>query len=1261
MIRIYDKEEKLFDNLGLGSLDETIAAVVVEELNGGYEMEMEYPITGRHFDKIQHRNIIFCKPNMYSDPQPFRIYSITKPLNGIVIINAEHISYDANGVTILPKRDSETKTIESFGDKVTVDDKEGYYLDTILRDINLSSAIQSKNRFEVTRGFDKTNVFKEDGYKIPAPLNLRSMLGGMSGSILEQFKGEYEFDRYNIILHNKRGVDRGITIRYGKNMTDLEHESEGNQLFTAIFPFYSKSYTETQTTTKPVFQDTYIIEGVTPRRADWLSIELLDVSKGIGGVSLKPVVELMKVLVDGVEDLVERYAPVIVKTPDDPEGTDEFYNKVYVFKRNKVDTENPELTNLFEVYVSQKHTETKIINEEEKTVEVIDEIKLDLEDNNPIVPEFGNIYIVKSEDSEHYNRSIIWDNGQFMEYSSDGFYVEAKDATAVPESTPLPTPIPVYPISWDENTSGWVKDIQNGWIYVTPKKPYVGTISVDKYVYLDLLEYALPDGSTTLLENGVIYVNEELKNLDNQKVLTLDMTEALDSIGGLEPTEMTQEHLFDKAEQYLKDNDLTKMKESVTISFIKLSDSPEYAHLKQLEIVELGDEINVIYEDLGINSKHRVISTEYNVLTDSYNEIELGDKASKITSNVVSVGDNISSLKNDEEFANKTYVVDFVAENAKIINAEIQNAIIKTLEAAHVNITNSLTASSAAIDQLVAEMLVSENAKIASLLEAGSIRVTGKITALSGDIGGSKIEDGKLIVSTSISIQSADGTTQFIVNEDGEVTANKLTITGGSIAIGKIDEFTDTFKVDENGKVIAKDAEIEGNVTVKEGSILIGGYEGHPNFEVDTDGKMTAKEAIITDGNITIKQGSIKLGGTEEDPNFEVDTYGKMTAKGVTINQGEIVIGESFASEYAYIRTGETEYSPTWLSLTNGGTALTPDTNKVYYILTEGDHWFKVYKWNGSQYILYERKYFQVDEYGNVVIGSGSININNNFMVDSNGNVSIVAGSINIGNGTFYVDNQGNLTANSVNIQGGKIDIYDPETGSRFEVTEGGNVRISGLAKININDMFEVAETGDVIASRITSDSITVADINSERAVIDDLTVGSIKFGEDGSVELRRESNSISESQTLTFLVGITSIQGVNEFNIRITVTEANGTNLWYNRVFNIGFTYYINYVRHSGSTTITIPAHSHTKHKDIFISGEGYAVMNSGSVFPKKLTEVRNLGNENKLVLVVDGISYDIAGENTGNAYLGLRVFLREDQPLSEEVSEGDFWYDID
>ena len=32
------------------------------------------------------------------------------------------------------------------------------------------------------------------------------------------------------------------------------------------------------------------------------------------------------------------------------------------------------------------------------------------------------------------------------------------------------------------------------------KKPNIGTVSVDKYVYVDLLEYELPEESNTILE-----------------------------------------------------------------------------------------------------------------------------------------------------------------------------------------------------------------------------------------------------------------------------------------------------------------------------------------------------------------------------------------------------------------------------------------------------------------------------------------------------------------------------------------------------------------------------------------------------------------------------------------------------------------------------------------------------------------------------------------------------------------------------------------
>ena len=123
---------------------------------------------------------------------------------------------------------------------------------------------------------------------------------------------------------------------------------------------------------------------------------------------------------------------------------------------------------------------------------------------------------------------MIWDKGTFVEYSSDGFYVEAKDATLVDTLKDL-KPIPTYPISWDEVNSKWIRDDQNGFIYVEPKKPNIGTVSVDKYVYVDLLEYELPEESNVLLENGVMYVNETLKNLSNQRILTLDLTGDIDS------------------------------------------------------------------------------------------------------------------------------------------------------------------------------------------------------------------------------------------------------------------------------------------------------------------------------------------------------------------------------------------------------------------------------------------------------------------------------------------------------------------------------------------------------------------------------------------------------------------------------------------------------------------------------------------------------------------------------------------------------------
>ena len=78
---LYESTESTFETNGLGVLSDTISCQVVEERNGIFEITLEYPLTGIHYQEIKQRRIIFIKPNPYEDPQPFRIYRITKPLS----------------------------------------------------------------------------------------------------------------------------------------------------------------------------------------------------------------------------------------------------------------------------------------------------------------------------------------------------------------------------------------------------------------------------------------------------------------------------------------------------------------------------------------------------------------------------------------------------------------------------------------------------------------------------------------------------------------------------------------------------------------------------------------------------------------------------------------------------------------------------------------------------------------------------------------------------------------------------------------------------------------------------------------------------------------------------------------------------------------------------------------------------------------------------------------------------------------------------
>lgn len=217
LILLFDKNEEAFTSNGLGALPDATSCIVTEERNGEYEVEMEYPLTGRHFHDIQKRRILCVKPNPYDDLQPFRIYSITKPINGIVTVHAAHLSYDTSGsiVKLFPADAGSASAAMSY-----------------LKNFSVPS----------TPFTFFTNVGKTGTMSVPKPSSIRSLLGGSDGSILDTFGGEYLFDKWNISLLESRGANRGVTIRYGKNMTDLEQEENDTDFYTGVYPFwYSES------------------------------------------------------------------------------------------------------------------------------------------------------------------------------------------------------------------------------------------------------------------------------------------------------------------------------------------------------------------------------------------------------------------------------------------------------------------------------------------------------------------------------------------------------------------------------------------------------------------------------------------------------------------------------------------------------------------------------------------------------------------------------------------------------------------------------------------------------------------------------------------------------------------------------------------------------------------------------------------------------------------------------------------------------------
>ena len=209
---LYESTETAFTSNGLGGLPDTLSCLVTEERNGIFELEMQYPVTGLHYDLIQVGRILYVPHDDTKIRQPFDIYRVSRVMNGTVTINARHISYRLAKIPVEPF---------SAG--------------------SCSAAFLGlEEHAVVTCPFTFwTDKSVAASFTVSVPATIRSLLGGTNGSILDTFgTGEYEWDMWNVKFYLHRGSDNGVTIRYGKNMTDLTDDTDSGSTYTGIYPYW---------------------------------------------------------------------------------------------------------------------------------------------------------------------------------------------------------------------------------------------------------------------------------------------------------------------------------------------------------------------------------------------------------------------------------------------------------------------------------------------------------------------------------------------------------------------------------------------------------------------------------------------------------------------------------------------------------------------------------------------------------------------------------------------------------------------------------------------------------------------------------------------------------------------------------------------------------------------------------------------------------------------------------------------------------------
>lgn len=199
----------------IGWLAEASDCQCTEERNGVFELEFQYPMLGRYAAELVIDRYVKAKPNATAANQFFHIRKVSKPINGMFTVSCEHISYALSGYPV--------PTVSASGNAQVA-------INAILT--------AAKNQLGKDTGFSvaTTDITLSSSIAL-TNVSARAALGGVSGSVLDVYGGEYEFDNHTIKLHKARGKDRGVRIAYGRNMTELKCDIDMDSAYTGIYGY----------------------------------------------------------------------------------------------------------------------------------------------------------------------------------------------------------------------------------------------------------------------------------------------------------------------------------------------------------------------------------------------------------------------------------------------------------------------------------------------------------------------------------------------------------------------------------------------------------------------------------------------------------------------------------------------------------------------------------------------------------------------------------------------------------------------------------------------------------------------------------------------------------------------------------------------------------------------------------------------------------------------------------------------------------------